>query len=156
MRIPLRLQSKAVPTFELTPKVEPTTEPFRNVYFLNCVRCMGHGYFWTDPPQVNPTVVFSKEMATAHLIHLWENNLVSTTQAQVLGDQITTSNLPAEIPPIVEEFVRECIQWEVAVEKLSTGDPEASVCSVKVGLEVAEAVHEFLLGERGRPELKAQ
>lgn len=152
MRIPSRLKPKVVPKLQVVPK----PEPFRNIYFLNCVRCMGHGYFWTDPPQANPTVVFSRHMAAVHLINFWEDGLVSETQLQVVGDQINASSLPTEIPVVVEEFVRECMEWEVAVEKLASGNSEQSVFSVRIGMEVAEAVHEFLLEAQDRPELKTQ
>lgn len=145
MRIPQRLQPPA-----------PKPKTFRMIHFVPCMRCMGHGYFWTEPSDERPMVAFSRQAAFLYLGYLGESGLVSCNQYATLEQQIAASPLPYETPRAVQEIMSRCTAWEEKrVELASIGQMIPEPFQL-MGLEVAEIVHEFLLTSPDYPELKTQ
>lgn len=161
MRIPSRLRSRPDPKLQIEPETKPSLEvklqvkPFQSVRFLRCLRCMGHGFFETTPPERMPTVVFSQIDALTHLIYLLDNGLMPPHQGAEVQNQILASGLPDKIPNDVQEVLNECHEREKEIAAFTSLN-EGPVGFNALGSELAEAVHEFLLGAKGRPELKAQ
>lgn len=147
MRIPYRFRSP-----------QPVRQPERllSIRFLTCPRCMSHGYFATSPVDPSPMVAFSQIGALQYLGVLSAIGQISSGQYAAVERQILTSGLPNETPYVVREILAHCMAWEERmVELASIGRPQAEKFRL-VGIEVAQAVHEYLLGPQGRSELKTQ
>ena len=148
MRIPARLRPKVA--------AAPRKGVFQSIHFLPCMRCMGHGHFETVPPEPETTVCFSQIGALTHLVHLSSINRLSANQYALLEKQILVSGLPDKVPPAIEVLVIEDLTWEGTLIKLAkAGEWKPAFVDVS-GLDLAEVVHEFLLGSKEHPKLQLQ
>ena len=147
MRIPRRLQP---------PVVKEKPRAFQSVRFVHCLRCMGHGYFQTNPSDERPMAAFSREAALLYLEYLGESGLVSCNQYATLEQQIATSPLPYETPRAVQEIMSRCAAWEEKRVELASIGQAAPVPFELFGMDVAERVHEFLLTSSDYPHLRTQ
>ncbi len=106
---------------------------------------MGHGYFWTDPPEDRPVVAFGTMFAAAYANCLVEAKRISCNQHAALLHQIALSDLPLETPPAVQAVMSRCFGLEEKLVELASINQSIPASFRLVGMEVAEAVHEFLL-----------
>lgn len=138
MRTPYRLRQR--------PAVGVRRGLIQSIRFIPCVRCMGHGYFETDPPERVPVVVFSQTGALQYLVDLVAGSRLHQNQAAVVEMQIRSSNLPYKIPAGVEAIVDECLSWEEKIVALATREGvKAAEGSLLQGSDLTELVHNYLL-----------
>jgi hypothetical protein len=115
---------------------------------------MGHGYFWTDPPDERPMVAFSRQAASVYVDYLSESGRVSCNQYATLQHQIAAFGLPDDMSPEVRQLVSECTQWEAKRVEFASIDQPTPEPFQLFGVEIAEIVHEFLLASPAHPELR--
>ncbi|MFA9262757.1 MAG: hypothetical protein ACEQSB_05445 [Undibacterium sp.] len=147
MRTPSRLKPKRS-------AVKP--EPLRSINFLTCLRCMGHSYFQTDPPERMTTVSFSQVGALTHLVRLSESGRISANQYALVERQILTSSLPEDVPNEVKALVSKGLSWEEKVIELASTEGGSPAPVGFFATDLAEAVHEFLLTSPKHSHLKTQ
>ncbi len=136
-------------------KPSPRPEPMRSFHFVGCQRCMGHGYFRTDPPQANPRVVFSLEGGLSYLNELLSvSGQISFNQYQVALAEVLVSGLPEEIPHEVAKLVSMSVAWEEQVVEFASMDQEEAACFTMVGADMADIVHSYLLKSPCHPWLR--
>lgn len=130
--------------------------PIGSIRFITCLRCMGHGYFWTDPPDDRLVVAFGTMFAAAYANCLLETKRISCNQHAALQHQIALSDLPFETPPAVQAVMSRCFGLEEKLVELASIDQSVPDSFRLVGMDVAEAVHEFLLTSPEHSHLRTQ
>lgn len=139
----------------LSARVRLRPEPIRSLRFMTCTRCMGHGYFQTDPEEAVPTVSFSQENALSYLEYLVGNRQISLNQYATTEREIVTSGLPIEIPEDVAHKVSLCVSWEEEAVRLASIGQKTTVPFTLLATDIADIIHEYLLASPGRAWLRS-
>lgn len=129
-----------------------TRKSSKGPHFISCQRCSGHGYFFV-PPQGRWPDVFSMLEARRQLLEFVQERLISVSQHVFLIEQIKASGLPETPSSGVKERIRTHSQAAAWTACYSQVGEERSHGVWIDSTEIAEAVHEYIIG---LPEMRLQ